>query len=70
MPVTKPEQMMLIQIYGDEDGQINVRSLLIDAGLWSENFNHSSSLEAENVDKSKIDKIMDLVEERKRKIFR
>eukprot|EP01038_Epipyxis_sp_PR26KG_P004635 gene4635-6514_t len=34
LPITKMDQRLLLQCYGNEKGEINIKSLLDDAGLW------------------------------------
>ena len=36
LPVTREDQLMLLQEYGDDKGDVNVRALLSDAGVWHE----------------------------------
>ena len=36
LPVSREDQLMLLQEYGDSNGEVNVKALLSDAGVWHE----------------------------------
>lgn len=46
LPVPREDQLIILQEYGDSSGDINVRNLLLDAGVWHEVLDATRSHEA------------------------